>query len=119
MYAIARINSFDESRLAAAAERLTSFDKLHAAQPGYRGSVVVDMKDGRRLLVNLWESEQHASAGPVCRRARSGARPSADVQPLAAPRRRTGHLNGPQPPRQHDRLAGPRSWETACPCRLH
>ncbi len=62
MYAIARINSFDESRLAAAAPRVRSFEKLHAAQPGYRGSLVIDLNDGRRLLVNLWESEQHAFA---------------------------------------------------------
>jgi hypothetical protein len=63
MYAIARINSFDEARLAAADESLSGFDKLHAAQPGFLGSVVVDLMNGRRLVVNLWQSEKQATAG--------------------------------------------------------
>jgi hypothetical protein len=63
MYAIARINSFDEARLAAADESLSGFDKLHAAQPGFLGSVVVDLTNGRRLVVNLWQSEKQATAG--------------------------------------------------------
>jgi len=63
MYAIVRINSFDGARLAAADESLSAFDKLHAAQPGFLGSVVVDLMNGRRLVVNLWQSEKQATAG--------------------------------------------------------
>jgi hypothetical protein len=62
MFAVLRLNSFDPDKLAASGERLEEFDKLHAAQPGYVGSVVVDVGDGRRFVLNLWESEEHSAA---------------------------------------------------------
>lgn len=62
MYAIVRLNSFDAAKLAAGDDRLQQFDKLHAAQPGYVGSIVIDLQAGRRLTVNLWESEEHSAA---------------------------------------------------------
>ena len=43
MYAVLRLNSFDPVKLAVSADRLEEFDKIHAAQPGYVGSVVVDL----------------------------------------------------------------------------
>ena len=87
MYAIARINSFDETRLAAADESLSAFDKLHAAQPGFLGSVVVDSMNGRRLVVNLWQSEKQATAGlSVLRPEVERVLTSAEIEP--DPRRR-------------------------------
>lgn len=73
MYAIVRLNTFDPDKLAAASDNLQQFDETHAAQPGYLGSVVIDLQAGRRLALNLWESEQHATAalsvlGPEVRR---------------------------------------------------
>ena len=62
MYAIARLNTFDPDKLAVAGDSLQQFDETHAAQPGYLGSVVIDLQAGRRLALNLWESEQHATA---------------------------------------------------------
>jgi len=62
MYAIVRLNSYNPDKLAAAGDRLEQFDKLHASQPGYVGSVVVDLQAGRRLVLNLWESEEHSVA---------------------------------------------------------
>lgn len=62
MYAIVRLNSYNPDKLAAAGGRLEQFDKLHAAQPGYVGGVVVDLQAGRRLVLNLWESEEHSVA---------------------------------------------------------
>jgi hypothetical protein len=62
MYAIVRLNSFDAAKLAAGDDRLQQFDKLHTAQPGYVGSIVIDLQAGRRLTVNLWESEEHSAA---------------------------------------------------------
>ena len=62
MYAVLRINSFDPDRLAAAADRLEEFDRIHAAQPGFAGSVVVDLGGGRRFSLNLWNSEEHGRA---------------------------------------------------------
>ena len=62
MFAVLRLNSFDPDKLAASGETLDEFDKVHAAQPGYVGSVVVDLEEGRRFALNLWESEEHSSA---------------------------------------------------------
>jgi hypothetical protein len=62
MYAIVRLNTFDEQRLAAAGDELAAFDKLHASQPGYVGNLVVDLGPGRRLVVNLWNSEHDATS---------------------------------------------------------
>jgi hypothetical protein len=62
MYAVLRLNSFDPDKLAASGERLEEFDKVHAAQPGYIGSVVVDLGKGRRFVLNLWESKEHSAA---------------------------------------------------------
>ncbi len=62
MYAVVRLNSFDANKLAAAGDRLKEFDRAHAAQPGYVGSVVVDLYAGRRLVLNLWQSEEHSAA---------------------------------------------------------
>ncbi len=63
MHAIVRINTFDESRLRDAAAEVRAFNGLHAAQPGYTGTITADLGSGRRLLVNLWDSETHAMAG--------------------------------------------------------
>jgi hypothetical protein len=83
MYAVLRLNSFDPDKLAASGERLGEFDKVHAAQPGYIGSVVVDLGEGRRFVLNLWESEEHSAASFFCPRARSRtAAGSAHVQPV-------------------------------------
>jgi hypothetical protein len=53
MYAVLRLNSFDPAKLAASGERLEEFDRVHAAQPGYVGSVVVDLGESRRFALNL------------------------------------------------------------------
>ena len=63
MYAVLRLNTFDPSKLAAGADRVAEFDRLHAARPGFLGSAVVDLGAGRRFTLNLWESEEAAEAG--------------------------------------------------------
>ena len=63
VYAIARINRFDPVRLTTSQRELDEFDRLHAAQPGFLDSVVVDLGHGRQLALNLWESEAHSQAG--------------------------------------------------------
>lgn len=62
MYAVARLNSFDPNKLAVSGDRLEEFDQVHRDQPGYAGTVVVDLQAGRRLVLNLWDSEQHSVA---------------------------------------------------------
>jgi hypothetical protein len=63
MYAIVRKNTYDPERLADAADTLGELRQLHSAQPGYVGSIEIDAGDGHRVVVNLWETEQDASAG--------------------------------------------------------
>jgi len=54
MYAIVRLNSFDPIKLDAS-PALEQFDQIHRSQPGYVGTIVVDLQAGRRLVLNLWE----------------------------------------------------------------
>jgi hypothetical protein len=61
MFAIVRLNSFDPIKLAAS-PALEQFDRIHRNQPGYVGTIVVDLQAGRRLVINLWESEDHSAA---------------------------------------------------------
>jgi hypothetical protein len=63
MYAVVRINTFDPDTLAAAEDDISAFNTVHAAQPGFLGSVAVDLQPGRQLVLNLWQSEEHAEAG--------------------------------------------------------
>jgi len=72
MFAIVRLNTFDEHKLATATGDLHEFGQLHASQPGYAGSLTVAMGEGRQLTVNLWDSEQQAAAALSNLRARVG-----------------------------------------------
>ena len=63
MYAILRVNTYDPQKLAAAGDRVAEFDRLHAAQPGAEGSIGVDLGEGRRFVLNLWDSVEASRAG--------------------------------------------------------
>jgi hypothetical protein len=63
VYAILRINSYEPGALAAGTDRMAEFDRLHAAQPGFIGSAVVDLGGGRRFVLNLWDSVEASRAG--------------------------------------------------------
>ena len=63
MYAIIRKNAYDPAKLAHAGPALAEFQDLHAAQPGYAGSIDVDAGDGQRIIINLWQTEHDARAG--------------------------------------------------------
>jgi len=62
MFAIVRLNAFDRQRVAAARANLAEFDQLHSSQPGYAGSLTVELDDSKRMTINLWETEQDARA---------------------------------------------------------
>ena len=62
MYAIVRATTYDRQKLRNGRAQLDEFQAIHAQQPGYRGTVVVDVGDGRWISVNLWEREQDAQA---------------------------------------------------------
>jgi hypothetical protein len=61
--AVLRVNSFDPGKLAAGQKQLEEFNRLHSAQPGFLGSVTVDLGEGRQFVLNLWDSEEHRIAG--------------------------------------------------------
>ena len=41
-------------------KEMKEFQSIHAAQPGYRGNIVVHLGGGHMLIVTLWESESTA-----------------------------------------------------------
>lgn len=63
MQAVLRVNSFDPGKLAAGHEQFEEFNRLHAAQPGFLGSLTVDLGEGRQFVLNLWDSEEHRVSG--------------------------------------------------------
>ena len=56
-----QLNSFDPIKLAGS-PALEQFDQIHRTQPGYLSTIVVDLEAGRRLVLNLWESEEDSAA---------------------------------------------------------
>ncbi len=63
MYAVVRKNTYDKARLAQGRQQLKEFDEIHARQPGFRGTISIDCGDDSVVVLNLWESEEHARAG--------------------------------------------------------
>lgn len=63
MYAILRVNTLDPDRLARAADSVEEFDRRHADQPGFQGSIGVDLGEGRRFVLNLWDGVESSRAG--------------------------------------------------------
>ena len=61
MYAVVRLNTWDDAKRAAAAGDVAEFDRIHAEHPGFLGSLVVDLGGGRNAIVNLWGSEEQAT----------------------------------------------------------
>ena len=69
-YAVLRKTRYDPDALAGAEAELEEFQRIHAAQPGYAGNIVIDAGGGTRFTLTLWESEQRAAEaraalGPV------------------------------------------------------
>ena len=62
MYGIVRESTYDPDALARGKHRIDEFQALHANQPGYAGTVVVELSPGRWLTVNLWNREEDARA---------------------------------------------------------
>jgi hypothetical protein len=70
MQAVVRRAHYDPAALRADPQPMVEFERVHAAQPGYAGNVVVDLGGGERILITLWEDEAAATAarttiGPV------------------------------------------------------
>lgn len=72
-YAIIRRTAYRVDALEQVTRALDEFQDVHAQQPGYAGTIVVDTGGGNWLTVNLWDSQEAASAAlpvmvPVVRR---------------------------------------------------
>jgi hypothetical protein len=90
MYSVIRENFYDAKKLAKAEKEMQEFNRIHAAQPGYRGNFVVDLDNGHMLIVTLWESEAKAHA------AREKLQP--DIERLLVPvMAKPSHLVGAGP----------------------
>jgi hypothetical protein len=64
MYAVVRKVSYDQIRLSAGGQQqLAEVMAIHEAQPGFRGSLVIQTADGSTVALNLWDSEPDAVAG--------------------------------------------------------
>lgn len=77
MYSVIRENFYDPAKLAKAQKQMDEFEAVHAAQPGYRGHMVVDLGNGHMVIVTLWETE------PLARKAREALEP--EIQRLLVP----------------------------------
>ena len=70
MYAVFRETHYAPGREVVPTPGYQAFHTAHAAQPGYRGTVVADAGDGRLLTVTLWATAEAMAAarealGPV------------------------------------------------------
>jgi len=66
---------------------MSEFNTRHAAQPGYDGTIIVDLSNGHMLIITLWKTEKQAHA------ARVALEP--DIQRLLVPlMTRPSHLLG-------------------------
>jgi hypothetical protein len=90
MYSVIRENFYDPKKLAGGERQMQEFNRIHTAQPGYRGNFVVDLGAGHMLIVTVWESESQAHA------AREKLQP--DIERLLVPvMAKPSHLVGAGP----------------------
>ena len=74
MYAVFRENTYPIDLNLSEHPNFQEFQHAHADQPGYKGTVIVAIGDGRYLSITLWQTEAdmnaaHAPLGPVVERA--------------------------------------------------
>ncbi len=70
MYAVFRENTYPSDLDLSEHPRFQEFHRAHSDQPGYKGTVIVNIGDGRYLSVTLWQTEEDMKAaretlGPV------------------------------------------------------
>ena len=70
MYAVFRETHYAREGAVVASPEYQRFHDAHAAQPGYRGTVVADVGEGRLLTVTLWDTAEAMTAardalGPI------------------------------------------------------
>jgi hypothetical protein len=66
MYAVIRESASPGALTEQVQAGRAEFEALRARQPGFRGSLTVDLGDGKRAIVGLWEDRQaHEAAAAV------------------------------------------------------
>ena len=87
MYAVVRETTYPNDRPLADRAEFAAFQHAHAAQPGYRGTIVTHLGEGRHVTVTLWDTAEHMDAA----RSTIGPAVKSLIQPLmAAPTRLLG-----------------------------
>ncbi|HEX5459955.1 MAG TPA: hypothetical protein VFX20_08285 [Steroidobacteraceae bacterium] len=62
MYAVVRETTYPVDMGLADRPEFTAFQDAHAAQPGYRGTIVTHLGNGRHVTVTLWDTAEHMAA---------------------------------------------------------
>lgn len=70
MFAVIRDTTYPADKPLGQRLEFKSFQDKHAAQPGYRGTIVTHLGNGRHITVTLWDTIEHMNAareaiGPV------------------------------------------------------
>jgi hypothetical protein len=62
MYAVIRETTYATNKPLGERPQFKTFQEAHAEQPGYRGTIVTHLGDGRHLTVTLWDTAAHMNA---------------------------------------------------------
>lgn len=62
MYAVVRETTYPVDTPLAARPEFTAFQDAHAAQPGYRGTIVTHLGNGLHVTVTLWDTAEQMDA---------------------------------------------------------
>lgn len=62
MYAVIRETTYPVDMALPDRPEFTAFQDAHAALPGYRGTLVTHLGNGRYVTVTLWDTAEHMAA---------------------------------------------------------
>ncbi|HEX5353626.1 MAG TPA: hypothetical protein VFW60_06070 [Rhodanobacteraceae bacterium] len=62
MFAVIRDTTYPADKPLGQQPEFKAFQGKHATQPGYRGTVVTHLGNGRHLTVTLWDTAEHMNA---------------------------------------------------------
>jgi hypothetical protein len=62
MFAVVREATYDTQKKASGSKQIEEFARIRAQQAGYRGTVTVEVGDGRTLSLALWDSKEQQEA---------------------------------------------------------
>lgn len=62
MFAVIRETTYPLGTPLAERPEFEAFQEKHATQPGYLGTIVTHLGDGRHITVTLWDTAEHMNA---------------------------------------------------------